>query len=84
MLQLTSGGLATRGDANRYIVHQGRRYAHILNPLTCRPVVDAPHSVTVAAPTCITAGALATLAILRGPDAEAFLADEGVRAWCIR
>jgi thiamine biosynthesis lipoprotein len=38
----------------------------------------------VAAPTCTHAGMLTTLAILRGPEAEAFLASEGVRHWVQR
>jgi len=38
----------------------------------------------VAAKTCVEAGLTATLAVLQGKRAEAFLKREGVRAWCIR
>jgi thiamine biosynthesis lipoprotein len=38
----------------------------------------------VAAETCVEAGLTATLAMLQGKDAEAFLKEEEVRAWCIR
>jgi thiamine biosynthesis lipoprotein len=38
----------------------------------------------VAAPTCTNAGMLSTLAMLRGPGAEAFLEFEGVRHWVQR
>jgi thiamine biosynthesis lipoprotein len=34
--------------------------------------------------TCTEAGILATLAMLRGAAAEAFLENEGVRYWCLR
>jgi thiamine biosynthesis lipoprotein len=84
MLEIAEGALATSGDARRFLLKDGVRYGHILNPLTGRPVVDAPRSVTVAAATCIEAGMLATLAVLNGRQAEKFLKREGVRSWCIR
>lgn len=84
MLELSDGALATSGDARRYLLKNGKRYGHILNPRTGRPVENPPRSVTVAAPTCVEAGLTATLAVLQGKRAEAFLKREGVRAWCIR
>jgi thiamine biosynthesis lipoprotein len=38
----------------------------------------------VAADTCTQAGMLATLAILQGDNAEAFLDKQDVRYWCLR
>lgn len=84
MLELADGALATSGDARRFLLKDGVRYGHILNPRTGRPVEHAPRSVTVAAATCVEAGMIATLAVLQGKGAEAFLKREGVRAWCIR
>lgn len=83
-LPLQSGALATSGDARRSFVENGVRYGHILNPKTGYPVSGAPRSITVLASTCIEAGALATLAMLQGGDAEAFLREQGVRSWCVR
>lgn len=83
-LPLQNGALATSGDAKRSFVVDGVRYGHILNPRTGYPVQQAPRSVTVLADTCIEAGALATLAMLHGPDAEAFLTSQQARAWCVR
>ncbi len=77
-LELARGGLATSGNARRYLVHQGKRLGHILNPRTGWPVADAPRSVTVIADTCIEAGTLATLAYLRGPGAREFLEAQRV------
>jgi thiamine biosynthesis lipoprotein len=37
----------------------------------------------VAATRCTEAGMLATLALLRGKDAEAFLQTQNVRYWCL-
>jgi thiamine biosynthesis lipoprotein len=81
---LSRGGLATSGDTKRYIIHQGVRYGHVLDARTGWPVRDAARSVTVAAPTCTEAGMLATLAMLQGAGAEAFLEDQGARYWCSR
>ena len=81
-VDLRQGALATSGDARRYLVHDGTRYSHILDPMTGWPVPDAPSSITVAADTCTQAGMLSTLAMLHGKHAEAFLRDQGVLYWC--
>ena len=75
------GGLATSGDARRYVMWQGQRLGHVLDPRTGWPVADAPRSVTVLAGSCLEAGTLSTLAILRGPDARGFLDEAGVKYW---
>ncbi len=83
-LDLGVGALATSGDARRFLLRDGIRYPHILNPRTAWPVMKAPRSVTVLGDTCTEAGLLATLAMLQGADAESFLADQGVKNWVIR
>jgi len=84
LLELSSGALATSGDTYRYVVRDGVRYGHVLNPQTGWPIPDAPRSLTVHAVTCTEAGLLAKLALLRGAGAEEFLKAEKVRAWCVR
>jgi thiamine biosynthesis lipoprotein len=84
LLEISRGALTTSGDAMRSLVKNGRRYSHILDPRTGWPVKDPPRSVTVAAPTCMEAGLLSTLAMLHGARAERFLEREGVRAWWTR
>ncbi len=84
IVELGRGALATSGATRRFLVKDGRRYGHILDPTTGWPVRDPPGSVTVAADTCTQAGMLATLAMLYGRDAEVFLAAQGVRHWCAR
>jgi thiamine biosynthesis lipoprotein len=78
-IELNRGGLATSGDARRYVLWNGKRFGHILNPKTGWPIEDAPRSVTVVASTCVEAGTLSTLAYLRGPEAGRFLEAEGVQ-----
>jgi len=82
-LQLARGGVATSGDARRFLLKDNIRYGHILNPTTGWPVRDAPRSVTVAAPTCVEAGMLTTFAMLQGKNAEAFLKEQAVQHWIV-
>ena len=84
IVELRQGALATSGDARRFLLRDGIRYGHILDPRTGWPVPDAPTSVTVAADTCTQAGMLSTLAMLQGADAEAFLEEQGILFWCRR
>ena len=81
VLGIREGAIATSGDARRFLLRNGKRYSHILNPRTGFPVENPPRSVTVAAKTCLQAGTLSTLAMLRGSEAEQFLQSEGVEAW---
>ncbi len=83
ILHLHRGGVATSGDARRFLFKDGIRYSHILDPQTGWPIPDGPRSVTVAAQTCIEAGMLATFAMLQGAQAEEFLKDEHVVHRCI-
>jgi thiamine biosynthesis lipoprotein len=81
VLELERGALATSGDAHRYLLKNGVRYGHILDPRTGWPIPDAPRSVTVVAGTCTEAGMLATLALLQGSKAEEFLQAQEVGYW---
>jgi thiamine biosynthesis lipoprotein len=83
-LEISCGALTTSGDARRYLLKDGVRYSHILDPRKGWPVRNPPHSVTVAAPTCMEAGILSTFAMLQGRKAEAFLRREGVQSWVVR
>lgn len=80
-LTLKRGAMATSGDARRFLVKEGVRYSHILNPKTGQSLVGAPRSVTVAAPSCIQAGMMSTLALLQGAEAEAFLQVQAIPYW---
>ncbi len=84
LLELAEGALTTSGAARRFLLKDGVRYSHILDPRTGWPVKDPPRAVTVAASTCMQAGILSTLAMLHGRSAEAFLKREKLKAWWIR
>jgi thiamine biosynthesis lipoprotein len=74
-VELREGALATSGDYERYFEHEGRRYCHILDPQTGWPVSHWA-SVSVTAPACVAAGALSTIAMLKGASALDFLAAQ--------
>ena len=76
-LPLTRGGLATSGDYERFFVRDGQRYCHILNPHTGWPVSHW-QSVSVLATNTVTAGALATIAMLKGSEASTWLDAQNV------
>lgn len=75
-VSLQQGGLATSGDYERFIEVDGRRYCHILNPLTGWPV-SVHQSISVLAPNATAAGALTTIAMLKEEGAIAWLDSQG-------
>jgi thiamine biosynthesis lipoprotein len=84
IIDLKQGALATSGDARRFLLRDGIRYSHILDPTTGWPIRDAPRSITIAADSCVEAGMISTLAILKGAAAEHFLEAQDVAYWCRR
>jgi FAD:protein FMN transferase len=81
-LQLSHGGLATSGDYERFFELKGKRYCHILNPITGWPVAHF-QSVSVVANNTTTAGALATIAMLKGAAATDWLDKQGASYFAI-
>jgi FAD:protein FMN transferase len=68
-LLLPEGALASSGDYERCMVIDGRRYGHILQPLTGWPTQGLV-AVSVLAGQCLVAGSSATIAMLK-PATEA-------------
>lgn len=76
---LLEGALATSGDYERFILADGRRYGHLLDPRTGWPPVNGLRAASVAAPLCIVAGSLASMAMLAGEDGgKRLLAESGL------
>ncbi len=76
-IEVGQGALTTSGDYERFLVHDGRRYGHILDARTGWPVQHW-QSVSVVAPACVAAGALSTVAMLHEADGLDFLREQGV------
>ncbi|WP_076419109.1 FAD:protein FMN transferase [Colwellia sp. UCD-KL20] len=84
VVSLYQGALATSGNAKRFLLKDGVRYSHILNAKTGWSIINAPRSVTVSSEQCVQAGILATLSLLQGENAEAYLDEQEVKYWAVR
>lgn len=63
---LTGGALATSGNYRNFYVHEGKKYAHTINPKTGYPVQTEVLGSSVFAPTCMEADAYATAFMVLG------------------
>lgn len=77
-LAIMQGGLSTSGDYERYFEHSGKRYCHLLLPKTGMPV-SYWASVSVVAPSCLLAGTLSTIAMLKQSDARMWLDEQEIQ-----
>jgi thiamine biosynthesis lipoprotein len=68
---LSDGAVATSGDYFRYFDYHGRRYHHIMDPVTAAPRLTPEHSVSVAASSCTTADVAATTCFGMTPERAA-------------
>jgi len=66
-ISLSDTAVATSGDYEKFFIHQGKRYHHILNPRSGFPA-EGCQSVTVLHKEAITADALATAILVLGPE----------------
>jgi thiamine biosynthesis lipoprotein len=82
-LALGRGGLATSGDYERYMLHEGRRYCHILDPRNGWPVSHW-QSISVLSANTSAAGALSTIAMLKGELAVDWLDQQGAAYLAVR
>jgi FAD:protein FMN transferase len=73
-LDVEDRAVATSGTYEHYFDHDGRRYHHLLDPLTAAPRVTAQASLTVLADTGMVADAAATAAFgLDRADAQSLI-----------
>ena len=66
--------MATSGDYRIFFESEGRRFSHIVNPRSGRPVDHGLASATVVAKTTMQADALSTALLVLGPEAGLALA----------
>ena len=77
-IDVERGAIASSGDYERFIEVEGKRYCHIINPLTGWPVRGLS-SVSVLAEQCMVAGSVSTIAMLRGLNGRQWLNELGVQ-----
>jgi thiamine biosynthesis lipoprotein len=82
VVPLHDAALATSGDYRSFVLENGRRRSHVLDPRTGQPVSNGVVSVSVLAPTCALADGLATAVMVMGPEAGLEMVEglEGVEA----
>jgi len=85
-LQVENQGVATSGDYENFFVKDGKRYSHLLDPRTGKPVDNGMLSVTIVAQTATEADALSTSVFVLGVDRGLGLIEEldGVEGVLIR
>ncbi len=74
-LYLTDTAVATSGDYERYISIKGKKYGHIINPVTGKTVQDFPTQVTVIAENTTIADGLATAFFVLGAEKSIEISD---------
>jgi len=75
-ISVDKGALTTSGNYERYFELDGKRYCHILNPLSGYPV-NYWRSVSVLAPKALLAGSFSTISMLVEEQGRDFLEDSG-------
>jgi len=68
IVELTNQAIATSGDYRSFFMAGGKKYSHILNPKTARPVGNPPACVSVIYESCMNADGLATAMMALGPE----------------
>ncbi|WP_415718910.1 FAD:protein FMN transferase [Maridesulfovibrio sp.] len=68
VIELSGRAMATSGDYRNYFEAGGKRYSHIIDPVSGKPVSHNLVSVSVVEETCSMADALATGLMVMGPE----------------
>ncbi|MEM7425308.1 MAG: FAD:protein FMN transferase [Pseudomonadota bacterium] len=76
ILDLSGYGMATSGDYRNYREHDGKRYSHIIDVKTGRPITHQTASVTVLAESAMLADAWATALLAVGRERGMRMAKE--------
>lgn len=76
-LPVYRGGIASSGDYERYMIIDGQRYCHLLNPQTGQSIQPFFCSVSVIAEDCLIAGSLTSISLLKSKSDPNWLNDIG-------
>jgi thiamine biosynthesis lipoprotein len=73
---LMDAAMATAGGSRHFFEYKGKRYSHIIDPATGRPVEHTLASVTVAADKCLDADGWDTPLMVLGPERGSEVAEK--------
>ncbi len=68
VVSIGSNSMATSGDYRNYFEKNGKRFSHLIDPNSGRPIEHKLASVSVIHQSCMTADAFATAFMIMGPD----------------
>jgi thiamine biosynthesis lipoprotein len=77
-VEVRDQAVSTSGSSENFFLSDGRRYSHIFDPRTGRPVFGGLLSVTVVAPAGMASDALSSAAFVMGPE-EGMALIEGAK-----
>ncbi|MEX0284796.1 MAG: FAD:protein FMN transferase [Paracoccaceae bacterium] len=75
VIGVSGAGLASSGDYRNYFERDGKRYSHVIDPRTGRPVTHHTASATVLADNAMLADAWATAMLILGSERGLEVAD---------
>ena len=77
-VDLFTGGIASSGDYERFIIIDDTRYSHLLNPKTGQSIQPYYSGISVIAQDCLIAGSFTTLGLLMSESDEQWIKDAGL------
>lgn len=77
-IEIPQGAIATSGDYERFMLVDGIRYSHLLNPFTGQSIRPRYASASVIAPRCILAGSFSTITLLKSVEEPDWLSHSGL------
>jgi FAD:protein FMN transferase len=77
-VDIHEGAIATSGDYERFMMIDGQRYSHLLDPHTGLSIAPAFASVSVIAPQCLVAGSFSTIALLKSVREPEWIHNSGL------
>lgn len=81
IIAMDAGAVASSGDYRHFLTVKGKRLSHTMDPQRAAPLLDGPASVSVLAPHCLQADAMATALMVMGEaDGLAFAKATGISA----
>lgn len=83
-IPLSQQALATSGSYRKFVVREGKKYSHAIDPATGYPITHNLLSVSVLAADCTTADAFATAFLVMGTERAMALAKaQNMEIYCI-